>query len=94
MNGLMVTMAMLAVAPQPWPMAAHAPAAARQAHAAYLQGDWAELARAVRRGLESSDGAVRDNLLQLLDAAFEARGGWGCRWTSSSPTSSRGCGCR
>jgi hypothetical protein len=58
-----------------WPMAADARPEVRAAHEAYLKGDWAQLSREVRKGLESSDERTTGNLLELLDASFEALGG-------------------
>jgi hypothetical protein len=55
-----------------WPLSNDAPPEVRAAHQDYLKGDWAAFSRDVRKGLESNDERVTKNLLELLDASFEA----------------------
>lgn len=60
-----------------WPVNADAPIELRRAHADFLEGDWASFGQHLREGLAARhhDAAATDNLLDLLDASFEARGG-------------------
>jgi hypothetical protein len=78
MTALMMTIWLTtAAAPGGWPMSADAPAEVRLAHSDFLKGDWTALAVHIREGLAArhNDPAATANLLELLDAAFEARGG-------------------